>query len=187
MPVTVPAPPPHSRCWGRLHAAATARNRTASVIEIGALRALALAAAGGQNAAVDALAQALIRACPQGYIRVFADEGPPISDLLGRLVAAQRAAPAAARRVLLGRPARVLRALGGNDAAPGAAVPGLIEPLTAHELEVLALLAAGAPNPRIAAAGSHRRHGQKARQPPAGQARRGQPHRGRHPRPPARP
>jgi LuxR family maltose regulon positive regulatory protein len=42
-------------------------------------------------------------------------------------------------------------------AAPGprrdaaVAVPGLVERLTARELEVLALLAAGTPNPRIAA------------------------------------
>ena len=32
-----------------------------------------------------------------------------------------------------------------------AAVPGLVEQLTGRELEVLALLAAGTPNPRIAA------------------------------------
>ena len=45
------------------------------------------------------------------------------------------------------------RAFGGKDAgkAPGAAaVPGLAEQLTARELEVLVLLAAGMPNPRIA-------------------------------------
>ena len=37
----------------------------------------------------------------------------------------------------------------GRDAA--AAVPGLAEQLTARELEILALLAAGTPNPWIAA------------------------------------
>ena len=37
---------------------------------------------------------------------------------------------------------------GRRGAAP--VVPGLAEQLTARELEVLALLAAGAPNPRIA-------------------------------------
>ena len=36
----------------------------------------------------------------------------------------------------------------GPDAA--AALPGLVEQLTGRELEVLALLAAGSPNPRIA-------------------------------------
>ena len=140
----------------RLHAAAVSQDRAGSVIEIGALRALALAAAGEETAAVDALAGALTLACPQGYVRVFADEGPPMAALLGALVAAQRAEQAAARGVPLGCLARVLRAFGGKDAMEGsrrgaaAMVPGLVEQLTARELEVLALLAAGAPNPRIA-------------------------------------
>ena len=140
----------------RLHAAAVSQDRAGSVIEIQALQALALAAAGEETAAVDALAGALTLACPQGYVRVFADEGPPMAALLGALVAAQRAEHAAARGVPLGCLARVLRAFGEKPAAPGAgrgaaaAVPGLVEQLTARELEVLALLAAGAPNPRIA-------------------------------------
>jgi len=105
---------------------------------------------------VDTLAEALTLACPLGYVRVFADEGAPMSALLGRLVAAQRADQAAAR-VPLGCLAQVLRALGAKDTAPGpgrgtaAAVPGLVEPLTARELEVLRLLAAGMPNQAIAA------------------------------------
>ena len=37
----------------------------------------------------------------------------------------------------------------GRDAA--APVPGLVEQLTSRELEILVLLAAGTPNPRIAA------------------------------------
>ena len=140
----------------RLHAAAVSQGRAGSVIEIGALRALALAAAGQENAAVGALAGALTLACPQGYVRVFADEGPPMAALLGALVAAQRAEQAAARAVPLGCLARVLGAFGEKPAAPGAgrgaaaAVPGLAEQLTARELEVLTLLAEGAPNPRIA-------------------------------------
>ena len=50
----------------------------------------------------------------------------------------------------------MLRAFGGNNYVQGAgrgaapAVPGLVEQLTARELEILVLLAAGAPNPRIA-------------------------------------
>ncbi len=134
---------------GRPHAAATTQGRTGSVIEIQALRALALAAAGDQDAAVDALAQALMLGCPQGYVRVFADEGPPMNALLARLVAAQKADQAAARGVPLRCLARVLRAFGEQRAA-AAAVPGLVEQLTARELEILALLAAGTPNPRIA-------------------------------------
>jgi len=140
----------------RLHVAAATQGRIGSVIEIRALQALALAASAQEASAVDTLAEALTLACPLGYVRVFADEGAPMSALLGRLVAAQRADQAAAR-VPLGCLAQVLRALGAKDTAPGpgrgtaAAVPGLVEPLTARELEVLRLLAAGMPNQAIAA------------------------------------
>ncbi len=140
----------------RLHAAAVAQGRTGSVIELCALQALALAASGGEASAVAALAESLTLACPQGYVRVFADEGAPMAALLGRLVAAQRAGHAAARGVPLDCLARVLRALDGQHAAPGsgpgtaAAVPGMVDPLTARELEVLGSLAAGRPNQAIA-------------------------------------
>ena len=50
----------------RLHAAAAAQDRAGRVIELKALRALALAASGEQPAAVAALAGALTLACPQG-------------------------------------------------------------------------------------------------------------------------
>jgi DNA-binding NarL/FixJ family response regulator len=116
---------------------------------------MALAAGDEEDAAVNTLARALILACPRRYIRVFADEGPPMRALLARLIAAQKTGHGAARDVPLGCLAAVLRAFDGKDAAPGAtqdagaAVPGLVEQLTARELEVLRLLAAGTPNPRI--------------------------------------
>jgi len=67
--------------------------------------------------------------------------------LLARLVAAQKAEQAAARNVPLGCLARLLRAFGGEDTGRGSAatVPGLVDQLTARELEVLALLVAGTP------------------------------------------
>jgi LuxR family transcriptional regulator, maltose regulon positive regulatory protein len=138
----------------RMLAAASGQSRTGSVIEIGALRALALAACGERDGAVDALARALALGCPQGYVRVFANEGAPMAALLGQLVAAQKAERA------VGVPpaclAKVLQAFGGKHDPQGAgrgavrAVPGLVEQLTARELEVLVLLAKGMPNPRIA-------------------------------------
>ena len=51
-----------------------------------------------KQARVTALAGALMLACPQGYVRVFADEGAPMAALLGRLIAAQRTGRAAAER-----------------------------------------------------------------------------------------
>jgi LuxR family transcriptional regulator, maltose regulon positive regulatory protein len=139
----------------RLHATARAQDRTGSLIEIGALRALALAAAGDEPAAVTALAGALKLAYPQGYVRVFADEGAPMAALLARLIAAQRSGGEAAE-VPLGSLARLQRALGGQDIAPGAGrgdvatLPGLVEQLTSRELEVLEMLAAGKSNQAIA-------------------------------------
>ncbi|MFY9850326.1 MAG: LuxR C-terminal-related transcriptional regulator [Trebonia sp.] len=140
----------------RLYAAAVAQKRVGSVIEAGALRALALAACGEDAEAVNALADVLTLACPQGYVRVFADEGPPMAALLGRLIAAQRSGQAAVG-VPLGCLARLQRAFDVGHTGPGsrsgtapAAVPGLVEQLTSRELEVLGMLAAGKSNQAIA-------------------------------------
>ena len=139
----------------RLHADAAAQDRTGSLIEVGALRALALAASGAGDEAVAALARALRLACPQGLVRVFADEGPPMAALLGRLITAQRDGHTAAAAVPLGCLARLRHAFAAGPASggpgPAAAAPGIIEPLTTRELEVLAMLAAGRSNQAIAA------------------------------------
>ena len=139
----------------RLHAAAVTQDRTGSVIEAGALRALALAASGQDAGAVTALAQALTLACPQGYVRIFADEGKPMAALLGRLITAQQAGQAAAE-VPLGCLARLQRAFDPGHAMPvpgrlpTGVVPGLVEPLTSRELEVLGMLAVGRSNQAVA-------------------------------------
>ena len=146
-------PGPAQALLERMLGAAEAQGRTRSVIETQALRALALAASGDEDSAVGALAEALTLACPQGYVRVFADEGAPMSALLTRLVAAQRAEHGPARGVPLVCLAQLQRAFGETDhlrSSRAAPVPGLVEQLTARELDVLALLAAGTSNPRIA-------------------------------------
>ena len=139
----------------RLRQAAAAQGRSGSVIEIQALQALALAAKGDESAAVDAIAEAVTLACPQGYVRVFADEGTPMRVLLARLCAAERDQRAPAGGIHAGYLAALLRACGPADAVPpqgraAAVPPGLAEPLTGRELEVLRLLAAGSSNQRIA-------------------------------------
>src|SRR5215471_3006141 len=99
-------------------AEALAQDRAGSVIEAGTLRALALAACGQDADAVNALADVLTLACPQGYVRVFADEGPPMAVLLGQLIAAQRAGQAATG-VPLGCLARLQRAFDVGHSGPG--------------------------------------------------------------------
>jgi LuxR family maltose regulon positive regulatory protein len=140
----------------RLHAAAAAQGRSGSVIEILALQALARWEGGDQAGALAALEEALALAWPEGYVRVFVDEGAPMAVLLGGLVAAQRAGGTAA-----GIPLNYLRRLlqafeqGAVPVVPQArhgmvVVPGLVEPLSDRELEVLRLVAAGRPNREIA-------------------------------------
>src|SRR6266496_4186511 len=140
----------------RLLAQAATGGCIGSVIEIRALQALAHQASRDEPAAMAALVEALTLSCPQGHVRVFADEGPPMGALLGRLVAAHRAKQAPARRIPLSCLARLVQAFDGKLNAAAAlrpelgTVPGLIEPLTGRELEVLRLLAAGKSNQRIA-------------------------------------
>ena len=133
----------------RLHAAAVAQSRTGSLIETGALRALALAATGDEAGAITTLAETLTLACRQGHIRVFADGGPPMAALLRRLVAAQRTGQAAAG-VPLGYLARLQRAFGPGQPTRDSVPPGIVDPLTSRELEVLKMLAAGRSNQAIA-------------------------------------
>jgi LuxR family maltose regulon positive regulatory protein len=132
----------------RLADEAASQARTGSIIEIQALRALALAAGGDRAGASGAIDEALTLACPQGYVRVFADEGAPMHALLTQL-------PAAPPGIDPGYLAALVRACGQAGAAAqtrraAAAPPGMAEPLTDRELEVLRLIAAGRSNQRIA-------------------------------------
>src|SRR5215472_11170718 len=142
----------------RLHAQAAAQQRTGSLIEVKALRALALADGGDPAAASASLAEALALAAPEGYVRVFADEGAPMAGLLGRLAAAQRTGrvvfPAAVPQRYLERLMRAFQPAAHAGAAPSAIGDteraGLAESLSGRELEVLRLLAAGRSNQQIA-------------------------------------
>jgi len=143
----------------RLDALADSQGRTGSLIKIRALRSLALQATGDHQGALTLLAEALSLAAPEGYVRVFVDEGAPMASLLGRLAApTQRERAAAAENVprdylawLLAsfRPAAARSShLAGRTGA--GLLPGLVEPLSERELEVLGLLATGRSNQQIA-------------------------------------
>jgi ATP/maltotriose-dependent transcriptional regulator MalT len=149
-------PGPALTMLSRLLAAAASQGRTGSIIEIQALRALALAAGSHRAGALDALTEAVTLASRHGYLGVLADEGAPMRALLAELPAArlQRARP-----IDPGYLAALTRACpGADDSAPdtvpprrgGAAPQGLVEPLTDREMEVLRLLADGQSNQRIA-------------------------------------
>jgi LuxR family maltose regulon positive regulatory protein len=143
---------------GWLYDLAVTQGRMGSVIEVRVLQALALAASGDQTAGLRALAEALAPAGPEGYVRVFVDEGAPMARLLGRLTVAQRTGQdTTAPRVAPLHLDRLARAFqpGAAHAAPSATrlaagVAGLVEPLSDRELQVLGLLAAGKSNQQIA-------------------------------------
>jgi LuxR family maltose regulon positive regulatory protein len=138
----------------RLCDAATAHGRARSTLEILVLQARALAATGDEPAAVTRLADALALAHPQQYVRLFADEGAPMRELVGRLVAAQRRDRGVVGDVPLEHLGRVVRALEPTPTAPSSSrtggIPGLVDALTERELQVLGLLAGGKSNREIA-------------------------------------
>jgi LuxR family maltose regulon positive regulatory protein len=139
----------------RLDALAEAQGRTGSLLQVRALRALALQAAGDHQAALTLLASTLELAAPEGHVRVFADEGPPMAALLRSLLGARQRGRLAGHDGAgiehLHRVAAAFRPARHPDDPAVPAAGGLVEPLTERELEVLRLLAAGRRNRDIAA------------------------------------
>ncbi|MFZ0160537.1 MAG: LuxR C-terminal-related transcriptional regulator [Kineosporiaceae bacterium] len=124
----------------RLLRAADDGDRTGSAIEILVLQALAHQVRGDLPAALVALERALTLAEPEGYVRILVDEGPPMAVLLGT---------AAQRGIAAGYVRRLRTAFGAaEDLTP--ARPGLIEPLSERELDVLRLLGTDLGGPDIA-------------------------------------
>jgi LuxR family transcriptional regulator, maltose regulon positive regulatory protein len=130
---------------GRLLAEADAHGRTGTAIEILVLQALAQRAQGHLAAGVRPLEHALSLAEPEGYVRTFVDEGEAMRDLLRHAIAAGISS-ACARRLL----SRFEEQTHAVSVPPTAASPGLVEPLTAREVEIMRLVAAGMRNQEVA-------------------------------------
>lgn len=113
--------------------------RVRSVIEILTLEALIRDSRGERETALACLRRALALAEPEGFVRIFVDEGPG----LGRLV--RQAAPGAVSPAY----ARRLAEAFVEEAPPAparAASQELPEPLSDREVEVLQLIATGLSN-----------------------------------------
>jgi LuxR family maltose regulon positive regulatory protein len=124
----------------RLLPAAETGGRTGRVIEILVLRALAHQALGDTPAALAALERAMMLAEPEDYVRVFADEGPPMTSVL-RAAAKQGTRRDYARRLL---------AAVGTTETGSRTTLALIDPLSERELDVLRLLGTELDGPAIA-------------------------------------
>ncbi len=120
---------------------AEAKARMSSVLEILILLALAFDARGNKKEALGTLERALLLAEPEGYIRLFVDEGEAMVALL-RQAHAHGIAPDYVATLLVVCGVQV-------DAFPSPA-SRLLEPLTERELDVLRLLVAGLSNQAIA-------------------------------------
>ena len=129
-----------TRLLDRLLVAAEEGGRTGRVIEILVLRALAHQRLGDIPAALACLERAMTLAEPEGYVRVFIDEGPPIASLL-KAAAKQGTARNYVRRLL---------AAVGETEHDSPVRQALIEPLSERELDVLRLLGTDLDGPDIA-------------------------------------
>jgi LuxR family transcriptional regulator, maltose regulon positive regulatory protein len=140
------------RLLDRLLDAAEQGGRAGNVLDGLVVLALAESARGRTAEALAAVRRALALAEPGGYVRIFLDEGAPVTDLLAA-VASSGSDANYARRLLASH----------GSAAGGAAIPrprvdgvpaqepeGLAEPLSARELDVLQLLGTDLDGPDIA-------------------------------------
>jgi LuxR family maltose regulon positive regulatory protein len=125
----------------RLSESARTGGRRGSLIEISVLQALAHRARNEIAAALAALESALTLAEPEGHIRVFVNEGPPMDALLR--LAAKRGIRRVYVRTLLG-------AFGPSQSRRKPLHPDLIEALSERELDVLRLLRSDLDGPGIA-------------------------------------
>jgi LuxR family maltose regulon positive regulatory protein len=136
----------------RLLKAAEAQRRIGSVIEILVAQALAHQVQGNLPQALASLERALTLAEPEGYVRLFVDEGEPMRLLLvdfrsrfGKQLSGQGHPLIAYVEKLLSAFERAVE----KQSTTHPKKPDMIEPLSERELEVLRLVAQGLTNHEI--------------------------------------
>jgi len=131
----------------RLLQAAEAGRRMGSVIEILVVQALAFEARGDVSRALASMERALSLAEPEGYVRIFVDEGEPMRSLIEKLSRGQD-------KTFLAYVEKLLAAFARPTAISQLKIDNLrstiIEPLSERELEVLRLLRTELSGPEIA-------------------------------------
>jgi LuxR family maltose regulon positive regulatory protein len=131
----------------RLVNAAEEGGRTGSLIEILLLQARAHDLHGNIPHALVSLERALTLAEPEGYVRIFVDEGPPMAHLLYEALA-RGIAQDYVQRLLAAFP--VDEPEQPKPSKSPAPESELVEPLSEREIEVLQLIAEGLTNQEIA-------------------------------------
>jgi LuxR family maltose regulon positive regulatory protein len=124
----------------RLLARAEKSGRLNSVIEILALQSTIYHLNGEIPKAMLTIERSLALAEPEGYVRLFVDEGLPMAQVLRH---------ASSRRILPGYVAALLAEFGEHPRTDAGAARMLVEPLSPREIEVLHLLSAGLSNREI--------------------------------------
>lgn len=127
---------------------AESQNRLRSRIEILITQALAYSAKDSAKA-LAALEQALTLAEPEGYLRLFIDEGKPMAELLSKVKSGNLQQYAKKILALLAPQQNLPPSTFNPSAKLRASLQPLIDPLSERELEVLQLIAQGLSNQEI--------------------------------------
>ncbi|MCB0186851.1 MAG: hypothetical protein KDE31_21440, partial [Caldilineaceae bacterium] len=147
-----------------------ATERQGTVLEIDLLQVLVLRLDGQADKAMELLAHILTLAEPEGYIRLFADEGEGMRQAIAECIARNPQWPPPLRRYVtqlltaftsvsmsVSNSVEVQSSVGDSTLPPiprealASDITPLVEPLTERELEILRLVAAGLSNAAIAA------------------------------------
>jgi LuxR family maltose regulon positive regulatory protein len=131
----------------RLLKAAQTGERMGSALEILLLQALVHKALDDISSALPPLQQALLLAEPEGYVRIFLDEGAEMADLLREAVTRGGIAADYARDLLEASPVEQDKSAGSG---PFPTAHSLIEPLSQREIDLLRLFQTELSGPEIA-------------------------------------
>jgi LuxR family maltose regulon positive regulatory protein len=138
----------------RLLRSAQVDGRSGSAIEILVLQALIDQAQGNMTRALEHLERALTLAEPEGYVRIFVDEGIPMRELLltyqSTLMRRTGSSMDKAMPRLLTYVEKLLAAFPLSAPAATHASGSTVEPLSERELEIMNLISLGMSNQEIA-------------------------------------